>query len=71
MKVTIKFEGDEFEDLESLQCIMNARQLMSTIWDIRQEIRGRLKYADDVNEAEATFLERLQEMSYPDHPLDL
>ncbi|NGX36891.1 MAG: hypothetical protein K1000chlam2_00036 [Chlamydiae bacterium] len=62
--MTVIFEGDAFEDKQDFKIFTHAHDIHSCIWEARQHIRERLKYAEDVSDQEAKNLEELSEMLY-------
>lgn len=64
MRKTISFIAQGPDDDYELACIQKAVSLNITISDVLEAIRGRLKYAEDVSEAEVAFLESLRSQLY-------
>jgi len=66
VKIRIEFEGDYYEDGADLRTFILAREYMMCIHDVRDRIRTRLKYAEDVSEKEEAFLEELRALTFID-----
>lgn len=62
MKYKISYEGELYEDQDTMKIITHAMDLYCAISEARNEIRSRKKYAENVTDEEYTFLERLQEI---------
>lgn len=60
MRKTLSFSSINQDDDYEFKCIQKAVNLNISISDALEAIRGRLKYAEDVTEAETTFLESLR-----------
>ena len=61
--ITFSFPNDH-EHKYDIKCHNKAVELNCSVWDVLQKIRGRLKYSDNVTEAESEFLKELQEDLY-------
>jgi len=64
MSVQISFNGDLFEDMDSLKTVIHSFDMLSSIHSSRKRIRQRLKYAENIAEEEENFLEELLEILY-------
>ena len=56
----IKLKGCPYRDNKDFRIFMMSQDLYSELFDIDQEIRARLKYAEDLSESEQNFLEGLR-----------
>jgi len=64
-KVTIKHEFDLYEEQSDINIVMQASKAHLVLFDIDQEIRGKLKHGEDEwleSEGVCNFLEKLREM---------
>lgn len=59
-KVTLTYFIYDSSDEHEVECARNGVKLNLAIFDALNTIRSRLKYADDVTEAEVKFLEELR-----------
>jgi hypothetical protein len=59
-KVTVTYIIDENNSDYDLRCSMAATDLNGAVWDALQKIRNRLKYCDNVSEAEINCLEEIR-----------
>ena len=67
MKFKISYEGEMYEDEDSMKIILHATDMYSAINSARQEIRSRLKHYDGpMSDEEVRFLEELQEILWID-----
>lgn len=64
MRKTLSFIAQGPDDEYELMCVQKAVHLNITISDVLEAIRGRLKYAEDVSEAEFAFLENIRSQLY-------
>lgn len=64
MKLTMTFEGDYYEDREDFQDLMKITEMRVAIYNAREEIRGRLKWASNLDADEIRFLEDLLQSLY-------
>ena len=64
MRKIVSFIAQGPDDDYELACIQKAVQLNISISDTLEAIRGRLKYAEDVSEAELAFLENIRSQLY-------
>jgi hypothetical protein len=63
-KITVSYiiDGTDNGSDYEFRCSMNATKMNGAIWDALQAIRARIKYCDDVSEAELDCLENLRSM---------
>lgn len=66
MKFNISFEGEMYEDDETMKIILHATDMYSAMHDARQRIRSRLKYEENVSDEEEKVLEELREILWID-----
>lgn len=59
-KVTITYFIRDQSDEHEVECARNGVKLNLAIYDALNTIRSRLKYAEDVSDAEVKFLEELR-----------
>ena len=64
MKISLTFEGNIFEDSDTIKILTHAVDIYSANSDAKNEIRSRLKHASGVTDSEEHFLERLLELLY-------
>lgn len=57
----IKLKGCPYRDTRDLRIFMMAQDLYSELFDIDQEIRGRIKHTEGLPEDEVRFLESLRD----------
>lgn len=60
MKIKIEFEGDYYDDFETMEQIVHAREMYSTLTDIDLALRNRIKHSDDITPSEEAFLRSLR-----------
>jgi len=66
MKFKISFEGEMYEDDESMKIILHASDMYSAMHEARQAIRSRLKYGEGVSDQEEKTLEEIRELLWID-----
>jgi hypothetical protein len=59
MKYTFSLSGDIYEDRQELNIMLTTPDILNAIHEVRQKIRERLKYEEDISESEEKFLEEL------------
>jgi len=64
MKFKLEIEGDYFEDKADLQTFLLCHEYAACIHEVREKIRHRLKYDEDVSEKEEQFLESLRSLTF-------
>lgn len=64
MEFEIKVKGDLYEDRHEMLIIAHANDLWSLVNKVKDKIRTRHKYCEDVTDKEYDFLEELQEILY-------
>jgi len=64
MKIRIEIEGDLYEDREEINTFLHAQDIKSLLWEIRERIRARLKYGEDITDKEEEALEEIRELTY-------
>lgn len=68
MEVEFKVKGCPFEDKDVLMTYMHAMDFASTLGEIRQQVRSRLKWGEGLTEQEVDFLEGLLELACIEGP---
>ena len=64
MKAKLKFDLDNPEDkMEHMRCV-KATDMALMLWDIKQKIRSKLKYSEDLSEDELYQWEVMQDEFY-------
>ena len=64
MKAKLKFDLDNADDkMEHMRCV-KATDMALMLWDIKQKIRSKLKYSDDLSEDELHQWEVMQDEFY-------
>jgi len=64
MKANLKFDLDNPEDrVEHMRCV-KATDMALMLWDIKQNIRSKLKYSEDLSEDELHQWEVMQDVFY-------
>ena len=64
MKANLKFDLDNPEDrVEHMRCV-KATDMALMLWDIKQNIRSKLKYSNDLSEDELHQWEVMQDVFY-------
>ena len=64
MKATLKFDLDNPDDkMEHMRCV-KATDMALMLWDIKQKIRSKLKYSNDLSEDELYQWEVMQDEFY-------
>ena len=64
MKANLKFDLDNPEDrVDHMRCV-KATDMALMLWDIKQKIRSKLKYSDDLSEDELHQWEVMQDEFY-------
>jgi len=63
-KVTVTHEFDYYEERSELTELINSREAKSTLFEVDQELRSKLKYGEDewLTEKVYNYLERLRDM---------
>lgn len=64
MKCKLSYEGDLFEENETMKTIMHSFDLASAIIDAREIIRTRLKWGEGVSDQEEKILEEIRDALY-------
>ena len=64
MKATLQFNLDNPDDkIEHMRCV-KATDMALMLWDIKQKIRSKLKYSEDLSEDELYQWEVMQDEFY-------
>ena len=64
MKATLEFNLDNPDDkMEHMRCV-KATDMALMLWDIKQKIRSKLKYSEDLSEDELYQWEVMQDEFY-------
>lgn len=64
MEANLKFDLDNPDDrMEHMRCV-KATDMALMLWDIKQNIRSKLKYSDDLSEDELHQWEVMQDEFY-------
>ena len=64
MKANLKFDLDNPDDkMEHMRCV-KATDMALMLWDIKQKIRSKLKYSNDLSEDELHQWEVMQDEFY-------
>ena len=64
MEAILKFNLDNADDkMEHMRCV-KATDMALMLWDIKQKIRRKLKYGDDLSESELHQWEVMQDEFY-------
>lgn len=64
MKAKLKFDLDNADDkIEHMRCV-KATDMALMLWDIKQKIRSKLKYSNDLSEDELHQWEVMQDEFY-------
>ena len=64
MKAKLKFDLDNADDkIAHMRCV-KATDMALMLWDIKQNIRSKLKYSDDLSEDELHQWEVMQDTFY-------
>ena len=64
MKATLQFNLDNPDDkMEHMRCV-KATDMALMLWDIKQKIRSKLKYSEDLSEDELHQWEVMQDVFY-------
>ena len=64
MKATLEFDLDNPDDkMEHMRCV-KATDMALMLWDIKQKIRSKLKYSNDLSEDELYQWEVMQDEFY-------
>ena len=64
MKATLEFDLDNPDDkMEHMRCV-KATDMALMLWDIKQKIRSKLKYSNDLSEDELHQWEVMQDEFY-------
>jgi len=66
MKIKLELEGDFYEDTEIFKRIMVASEMYGIIEEVRDHIRSRLKYGENVSNEEERTLLQIREILYID-----
>lgn len=60
MRMKVEYEGDFYEDRDTLRLITNASELAYCLSEAQAMVRARLKWEDDLGPREEEFLRELQ-----------
>ena len=64
MKATLQFDLDNPDDkIEHMRCV-KATDIALMLWDIKENIRSKLKYSEDLSEDELHQWEVMQDIFY-------
>ncbi|MBE3085177.1 MAG: hypothetical protein IMZ64_03040 [Bacteroidetes bacterium] len=64
MKIRIEVEGDWYEDKDELRMFLSAQEYALCLHNIRERIRSRLKYEEDVSDKEEQLLEEIRSLTF-------
>ena len=62
MKMEVKIEGCPYEDSDAIEIFAHAFDIHSTLSEVKQAVRSRLKWGENLTEEEIKFLESLQDI---------
>ena len=70
MKIKLCIEADYNEDLEEIQIMLKARELLATILQTKEFVRGKLKHDESLTEKEELLLQEIFDRLYIDETIE-
>jgi len=64
MKIEIKVEGCPYEDASSMKIFAHSLDLYCALCEVREQVRSRLKWGENLSDDEVRFLENLSDDLY-------
>lgn len=69
MKIKIELEGDWYEERQEILTFIKANEFNSALIEVRDIVRERCKYGENISEEEHKFIKRLQDVIYVDEDI--
>jgi hypothetical protein len=61
MKIKLEFEGDQYDDNVDINCVIHANDMYASIIRVKELIRVRLKYGENITDIEQSTLVSIRE----------